>query len=143
MKNQFKLFGLAVLVTAIVFSFAACKNDPEPLTDPALNGTWAYRDADDDDTTFVFNNGAFEMSRVDGVKVKGTFTTSGGSITLKPTHVMGTDGKWYTKAQLKAEGMDEDEIGYYFTPVTYTYSISGSTLTLDFGKDDPVPFTKQ
>ncbi|MCL1959385.1 MAG: DUF1566 domain-containing protein [Spirochaetes bacterium] len=29
MKNQFKLFGLAVLATAIIFSFAACKNDPD------------------------------------------------------------------------------------------------------------------
>jgi len=37
MKNQFELFGLVVLVMAIVFSFAACKNES---TDPTPTPTF-------------------------------------------------------------------------------------------------------
>ncbi|MCL1959384.1 MAG: hypothetical protein FWF68_07255 [Spirochaetes bacterium] len=87
MKNQFKLFGLAVLATAIIFSFAACKNDTtDPLTDPALNGTWKRSDGD----TFKFNNGTYEyLPAPDYPFEKGTFTTSGSSMTLTPTHLWG------------------------------------------------------
>jgi len=140
MKNKFKLFGLAVLVTAIVFSFAAlslagCDTGGDP-TDPALNGTWV----DEDDNTLVFDNGAFVLSG--NYNVKGTFTTSGGSITLKPTHAKGNDEKWYTKAEAIAVGATEDDQRLLFSPVTNTYSISGNTLTLNAGNKSAT-YTKQ
>jgi len=131
MKNQFKPFGLAVLVTAIVFSFAACKNDTtDPLTDPALNGTWKRSDG----VTWKFNNGTYENLTPDPFE-KGTFTTSGSSMTQTPTHFWGTtlslSAKWYTKAELIAAGKSEALVNSYFDPWTLTYSVSGSTLTLD------------
>jgi len=145
MKNKFKLFGLAVLLTAIVFSFAACKNDsdptPTPLTDPALNGTWKSGVI-----ILQFNNGTYEEKGSDGSnKIKGTFTTSGSSITMTLTHLWGAalpsslTAKWYSKADLKAPdvltslSMTAEQVDVYFAnnSGTYTYVISGNTLTLN------------
>jgi len=149
MKNQFKLIGLAVLLTAIVFSFAACKNNTTPtlpLTDPALNGTWT--DNDVSDIAYKFNNGTFELINPNPY-IKGTFTTSDRSMTIIPTLFWGNaaglslGAKWCTKAELISAGQEESEMNTIFAPKTYTYAISGNTLTLTLEGRSPDTYTKQ
>jgi len=48
-------------------------------------------------------------------------------------------GTWKTKAQLIAEGADEED----FVIVDLPYSISGNTLTMPWGNDTPSTWTKQ
>jgi len=152
MKNQFKLIGLAVLFTAIVFSFAACKNNttptPTPLTDPALNGTWLWLE-DGLEGGYKFNNGTYELSNARPF-FKGTFTTSAGSMTLTPTHAWGIswslEAQWYTKAEIiAAYPAFEETVNSTFAEYsgTYTYSISGNTLTLTEEGYSPMTLTKQ
>ena len=128
---------LFILPLALIFFLlAACKeSDPTPITDPALNGTWtgSY-------DTWKFNNGAFEyFSHYPDPDSKGTFTTSGTSLTFTNTHIWGKaldtslPEKWYTKAELIAAGKDEGVVNAYFALSTYSYSVSGNTLTLDGG----------
>jgi len=84
---------------------------------------------------------------LDGINdEKGTFTTSGNTLTTTPTHYWGEmfyldlDAKWYSKAQLKAAGKATEED---FVPSTYTYAISGTTLTLTPESGTIPPLTKQ
>ena len=151
MKNKSKLFGLAVLVTAIVFSFAACKNESTnptltPTTDPALNGTWVQNDGSG--WGFKFNNGTWEHFTPNPY-IKGTFTTSDRSMTIIPTLFWGNaaglslGAKWCTKAELISAGQEESEMNTIFAPKTYTYAISGNTLTLTLEGRSPDTYTKQ
>jgi len=133
MKNTIKVLGLIALAAVIGFSMAACKNGTTPPpTDPMLFGRWEV-----DDTMFVFNNnGTYELQN-DDVKEKGTFTASGGVLTITTTNIWGSfwvpplDEKWYTKPELLAAHPEQAvDINDYFTPLTGTYSVSGTTLTL-------------
>jgi len=97
--------------------------------DAALNGTWAASDEE-----FKFNNGSFEAS-TDGIPAfKGTYTASSGRMTITITQVyggsIGLDSKWYSRADLKALGVDDANLNTIFSPQTGTYSISGNNLTL-------------
>jgi len=154
MKTKFKLLGLAVLVTAIVFGFSACKNSttPTPTPDP-LNGTWLREGGD---YKIIANNGNFEMQNLsypDSNYEKGTYATSGNTITV--THVWGKyppfvsmspslAAKWYTKTELKAADTTTftDETLAEIFPPSGTYSVSGTTLTVTFGLLS-VTYTKQ
>jgi len=95
--------------------------------------------------------------------VKGTFTTSDGSMTLTPTHYWGAGGglgleaKWYSKQDLKAPAVlkaltdhndgdpvvTAEDIDALFTALPFTYAISGSTLTLTQEGGSPQTYTKQ
>lgn len=80
------------------------------------------------------------------VKTKGTFTTSGSSITITTTHMWGTEAglgaQWYTKARLlEALPTIVDAINVTFAPQTGTYSIRGDTLTLSQGVIHPLSTT--
>jgi len=97
--------------------------------DAALNGRWANSEEE-----WNFNNGSFE-TLTDGIKLKGTYTTSNGRLNLTITHVQydasyGLGSNWYSRADLKALGASDADLNDIFTQITGTYSISGNTLTL-------------
>jgi len=160
MKSTKKIIALALAIVALVM--ASCpqeskSEDPAPKTDPALNGTWAGSR-----TTWKFNNGTFEALATDGRNYqKGTFTTSGSSMTLTLTHMWGKtlddslEAKWYSKQDLKAPAVlaalsdddhtvtAEDIDALFASTATFTYAISGSTLTLTWEDGSSDTYTKQ
>ena len=118
MKNKFKLFELAVLLTAIVFSFAACKHDSEE-TDPALNGKWESEsrrsgtcggvEYTNKTERMTISNGIMEDSITDVCNTnRQSFTTEPiGTMKITLTHIWGKsispslEAKWYSQAELK------------------------------------------
>jgi len=154
MKNFLKLFGIIALIAVIGFSMAGCKNDDEndgtdPIlneTDSVLNGIWVQTViGNDDGYTYIvelelkLNNGSFEASGgIQGETLspieKGTYTTSGNSMTLQATHYH-YEGNWRTKDQLKSIGVSDGDIDVWFASHTGIWSVSGSTLTLGTGTD--------
>jgi hypothetical protein len=112
---------------------------------PSLNGIWKSSDAASyvgvgcDYVIMKLNNGNGEggwiINSLFYPTLKATYTTSGTSITLTPTHVHGNnvnliagkkvlDAKWYSESELANLGVIAS-----FAPETDTYSVSGSTLT--------------
>jgi hypothetical protein len=92
-----KKFSLGMLALTLVFSLAvvACNMDP------ALNGTWTYTETNSYGNTrtetWTFNRGSYEYKYVytysDGRPSytsghKGTYTTSGGIITMTRTQTL-------------------------------------------------------
>jgi len=166
MKSTKKIIASALAIVALVM--ASCpqeskSEEPAPKTDPALNGTWLEDDGSG--STVKFNNGTFENSYIGiGAPVmKGTFTTSNGTLTMTMTHVWGKvlndslEAKWYSKADLKAPAVlavlstnehtvtAEDIDGLFASQsATGTYVISGNTLTITWDNgSDPFTLTKQ
>ena len=133
MANRKNWLGILVIVLVFGMTVVGWCEDGLGGTDPTLNGTW--------DTTqgkitrgYVFNNGYFEIQQNGITGMKGTYTTSGNLITLRPTHINGTllglGSKWYTEIELTIYGM-----GAAFAPQTEKYSVSGNTMTFGEGKD--------
>jgi len=128
------------MVLVFGMAFIACKDDSSDGVDPALNGTWVGRGTGGVDVVEVtFNNGSFEFLWDGTTKVrKGTYTASNGSITLTPTDIGGDlvpgpggdPSEWYSRADIKALGIDDASLDRLFAPLPATYSINGSTLTL-------------
>jgi len=143
-KNTFKLFGTqsrilcaVSMLLVIALSMAACDSgfgsENGGGTDPALNGTWVieyyYGYSFQITLSLTFNNGYYEEDH-GGERMKGTFTTNDNSLTITPTH-WGDGYKWYSRADLKALGViTEDALASAFSPVTWTYSVSGNALSL-------------
>jgi hypothetical protein len=116
-----------------------------------LNGTWVIRNADTGvEIRYTFNNGNYERFMLNDPQ-QGTYTTSGGKITMMPTHCnipgnftdyYGIPSRLYTRTELEAalrasekgQTMTEEAIGNLvdilslFKPTTYDYSFSGNTL---------------
>ena len=142
MKNTVKI-GFAVLMTAIALStlsFTGCQDD-SPKVDTALNGTWIDYE---NNMQVIYNNGSFEATG----QAKGTYTASGGNMTITLTHLNGNaigigDSKWYSKTELKSGGYN---VTNYFTPMKGTYSVNGNKLTVTFDsgmfEDEELIFTK-
>ena len=128
----------------------------------SLNGTWV----NESEEVWVFNNGNLTVSDYGEEFLKGTYTTSGSSITLTFTQIKGSafgaeaseiglsSDEWYTKSQLRTavmnyyslEADDVDEIlaefYAFYEPMTGQYSLSGDTLTIT-DEDGVTIFTKQ
>jgi hypothetical protein len=116
-------------------------------TDPALNGIWVsdYQGIKDYGE-FNFDNGTFIHSVIDSrftpfTKIKGTYTTSTGKITLTLTNVFYyPENKWYSKEEFgiflrKEDPSLSDEfiaafLNEMFTTDTSSYSINGNKLTI-------------
>ena len=108
MKNTMRCLAIA-LAAVIGFSFAACDED-DGGADSALNGTWVNQAGE----VWVFNNGNLTVSNNDGEFMRGTYSTSGNSITVTFTQIKGTvfgedaadiglsTSQWYTKSQLRS-----------------------------------------
>jgi hypothetical protein len=136
--------SIAILVMTLVFEMAlvgcvtgATSGGDSDLTD--LNGTWV----DSDGYEYTFDNGNLLISEGESLLSKGTYTTSGNSMTMTVSHVHGghpgiegmLESRWYTKSQYEASpfGMytSDEGLSQIFYTVTGTYSISGNKLTLD------------
>jgi len=137
MKNA--KFLLAALAIALLFGLASCGNKDK--TDTALNGTWVSGEK-----VLKLNNGSYEYSGYS----KGTYTTSGTTITMTLTHYWGGDlneelfeEKWYTKAELLNLIPEEaNNVNEMFKPQKGTYSVSGNTLTISYESGYTSTFTK-
>jgi hypothetical protein len=123
MANKKLLF--AMLALTLVFSLAVVACNP----DPALNGTWTDTSTygtQTTTTTYIFNSGNYEYKRVTTYSngdpsytrgQKGTYTTSGGIVTITLTQ--------------------ETSNGTTWTPVTpsetnsYLYTIKNGKLVLE------------
>jgi len=137
-------------------------------TDPALNGTWVGQPYTINDPspvtytdTFTLDNGTFEkkITSSDGSynntpTEKGTYTTSGGSITNTITHLWGgepLEERWYTIDEVIAimknnnypADVVEDYEAQLRAPQTVTYSISGNTLTITSSQGQWATYTRQ
>ena len=152
MKNIVKLFGIIVLVAMVGFSFASC-NGPGGLggggTDPALNGLWGGFWDGRFWPIISFNNGNFQSFDDDDnatLATTGTFTTSGGTLTLLHTHV---DAIWFCcfrRAGGRWGMIPADEVrdvlqrhgNWYciqyanmlFRPQVISYTVSGNNLQM-------------
>jgi len=137
----------AALVLAGCGGTSSPADPPPPITGPALNGTW---DRQLGWQIWTFNNGSFVVYYT----AKGTFSTSGDTLTLNVTHQHGTilvswgyadfEGReWVPRAELIAgdnNRFDED----WFAPDTWTYKVAGDTLTLTHAVDGRTwTFTRQ
>jgi hypothetical protein len=137
-----KNFWLEILVMVLVFGMTAvgCANDDDSTsatTDPALNGTWVAGDME-----LKLDNGSFELSEEGLPLLKGTFTTSGNSMTSTPTHFnpgkfLGGDAIiWLTQTQALGYITAEEDKAYInglFVVETKTYVIAGNILTMTSG----------
>ena len=132
--------------------------------DSHLNGTWIWiNDLDHNvegrapfnNEELKFNNGNIEISR-DNIPIrKGTYTTSGGNMTITITHFWGIfewlDSKWYSKNELEAifkgTEMTEAEIAtylnMYFFVYTSIYSIIGNKLTIISSSVNTTTYTRK
>ena len=165
-------FGVGILVLAMVLgvAFTACDTGSgvggnggggggggtggggtAGGTDPALNGVWFHTSWDGAVLPkFVFNNGNFEQFDTFGGYAgnlgRGTFTTSGNTLTKRFTHLHGSisgnlEWRWYTVAEFEAIFLPCDwctgefcapycDLTFMFYPTTLTYFINGDRLTL-------------
>ena len=123
--------GMLAMVLAFGMAVVGCDDSTGTDTDDPLNGTWG--DQNGFETTF--NNGNYEVS-INGVpNVKGTYTINGNKYTYQVTHrpgsAYGLSSQWYTKEQLnQATGMSLESLNGSFSSGTYTFTVSGNTLTM-------------
>ena len=154
MKNTIKLLKIIALVAAIGFSVIACDNGTTSGGgggDSALNGSW--RD-NDDGTVLRLNNGSLSATKDGTELLRGTYTASGGTITINYTHIYmdaqsarqyNTSPGLKTKSQyLDIQRAYGNSLGYtqsqinqviatieqLFGPFSYTYSVSGNTMRM-------------
>lgn len=167
-KFSFVLAMLAV-VLALGLAFVGCENDTtgggRGSVNSALNGSWRANRADDDQV-IRFNNGSFSFIG-DGVESqRGSYTTSGGAITITMTELymdadtayqLNTSPGWksmnqyltlYTAFidQLPISQAEKDqyiaEMEASFAPMQYSYSINGNTLTVIGVDGQPYTYTR-
>jgi len=153
-----KKFLAGILVMGLVFGMTviACSSDSGGgEADPALNGTWVTSS-----DGFTFTNGEF-LYRNGGYQCwKGSYTTSGSSITLSITGIFGghPDFKragltaiWYSRNDFKKSypNTTDKELNDIFQTISGTYTINGtgkgSKLNINWksGLKGTDTFTKQ
>jgi hypothetical protein len=141
MKTRKIWLGMFVIVFGVaIFS---CKDDPDDGNDgnnvggvdSTLNGTWVIEEAGAS-IEMKLNSGNCESS-INGVpNSKGTYTTSSSKMTMTITHcygfLYGLDSKWYTINEFIVALKDSDypDDNPVSSPQTYTYTISGNSLTM-------------
>jgi hypothetical protein len=172
MANKKFLFGMLAAALVLGMTVIGCSNGStggnkkDDKSDASgLNGTWV----NEYDDYIKFTNGNYEFSYFGFPFEKGTYKTSGSTITFTPTQINGAgveiqltgsgnpeEVKWYSKAELKAylishgalSGLTNDKVEEYlskfFDPYICNYSVSGNKLTLDeflYGRRSP--YTKK
>jgi predicted small secreted protein len=141
--KKMKFVGIIALVMIIGLIFAACDTGAGGGTDSALNGTWILGMGEAGFYEFTFNNGSLEQSaNGETPYIRATYTTSGGSITIKLTAYY-QGGIWLTKAELLDMGMPEENVNQMFATQTASYSISGNTLTMTTEGQTPITYTRK
>ena len=153
-----KNFWTGMLAIVLVFGMTAIacdngttnSNGGNGRTDPALNGTWDGTSSDVVGETIILNNGNFESFYGGEPFSRGTFTTSGNTITTTITHLHANlvYNNWglellpgfhsrtvVRSAKILAFGASYSDyidvaLDWIFYPQTYTFNVSGNTLTI-------------
>jgi hypothetical protein len=141
MKNRKSWIVMSAIVLVFGMMVVGC-GDPD--ADPALNGTWVM---DDYDVEIKFDDGNFWVSSYGKDLFRGTYITSGSTLTMITTHVhancLDEGSGWYTRAQFIQMYDVTDEDLAREVDITTSYSISGNTLTLTTIWDGEETFTKK
>jgi len=124
-----KRFSVGIMTVALAFGIAVSGYSQ---TDPDLNGTWeAFEDGNR--YVIVFDNGNYLLGIDDASKQKGTFTTTGDTITFYPTHIHRSafelaDGpKWL---DCDAAMSEDSSSAYRFEPDEFRFLLEGDRLSL-------------
>jgi len=134
-----RLFGIIAIVAITGFSMTACGGND------SLNGTWTAGNME-----WTFKNGSYELKENGKLDEKGTYKTkassrdtslSKGIMELTPTHINGEnwyisspgdlEEKWYSKDDLKKQGIGDEHINTIFAVDEKEYEVDGNTLTLN------------
>jgi hypothetical protein len=115
-----KFILTSLFILTLAFALASC-NDSASGND-SINGTWV-NDADPSDVE-IFNNGSFEFKDAGEPFIKGTYTTSGGKLTVTFTHV------WVDDAWVVVTPEMASSLGVSLTH-TVDYSVKGNKLTIE------------
>ena len=144
-----------IIVVTLAFGLSGI-NSLYAQTDTLLNGTWGMNVAGIE-TEITYDNGDYEQSTVlqelmgMTIRVRGTYTTSGDTLTMAPSHVyggtIGLESRWLTQNELRTGlsrmGMplpDLDQaFGALFMQNNFTYTIRGNSLSLS----QPQVFTRR
>ncbi len=108
---------LAVVFLAVLALVPACGDDDEA----SLVGAWVQTDTDGGRTEMVMTSTTYESYSYDAQNVKtdgekGTYTFSGGKITIKVTHDLNSEGQWVVATDA--------------TSYTFVCVVSGSIMTI-------------
>ena len=123
--------------------------------DRRLDGTWGML-LGGIEMEYTFNNGNYEFSTFmellgETTMVRGTYTTSDGTITLRPTHIhgagFGLESRWLTQSEARTGflrlGLSVAEFnqnfGVIFAESVWTYTIRGNTISFS----QPMLFTRR
>jgi hypothetical protein len=162
-----KNFCLKVPVMALVFALLAVWG-LEAQTDSRLNGKWVG-ELEGIAMELTLNNGNFESSSNGVSDSRGTYTSSNGVFTMKPTHVHGGsinasvgfslfESKWYAINDFIATirtiflqyGLSEEDIAelvqLMISPPPSSYSVDANNLTLTseiMGERIVITYTKR
>jgi len=127
MANKRFFMGMLVMVLVFGMVVVGC-DDGSTSSVGSINGTYVS-----DDEQIKLTDGNFEMSISGTTAFKGTYSTSGNSVTFTLTQVWGglnvaLSNKWYSRADLKAAGFTDSDLNQLFTPFSGT--VNGNRLTL-------------
>jgi hypothetical protein len=162
MKTSMKLFGIIALVSIIGFSFAACAgldftggggstssssvsaSSSAAVASTSLNGTWVGK-VNKNTYQMSFNDGSYSVTTNGHNSERGTYTSTGKSMTMTATHAHGdwitANGfeiakKWHTQAELEAAlkgKMTDANIARtsknFFTPQKIEYTVKDDKLS--------------
>jgi len=153
MKKTRIILTLLAVALASGLLFVSCPQEPEE-ENATFEGTWVYSGGGGYNFTYIFNNGTFEINGNGTSATKGTYTTSGSTLTMTQTHVWGPyaqqrnmnfefEAKWYSVEEVNSKYQEENVNSRFGAEAKFTYSISGNTLTLTQEGDSPLTFTKQ
>jgi len=121
-------FGLLVTALALGMTVIGCAQDEAN----AIQGSWVYEDGWEE-FVVTFNNGNFEFRDGGEPYIRGTYTVSGDTITLRVTH----EGNWGGDGwdALDADDIDEEEMTFY---------LDGDSLILASDAwGSPITFTRR
>jgi hypothetical protein len=142
---------LKIPVMTLVFALLVIQG-LDAQTDSRLNGNW-FADVEGIETELRLNNGNFESLTNGVAAIRGTYTSSNGEFTMKPTHVHGGsvnasvgfslfESKWYAinefivvmRTIFLGLGLSEEEINQagqiMVSPPSSSYSVDVNTLVL-------------
>jgi len=149
LATQIRRICTIALVAVIGVLMAACDDGGGGGGGNSVNGTWKSGDGE----TITFNNGIFQVTENAKNLIKGTYTTSGTTITMVVTEFYGEalkeglseggidvtidETKWYNKAQvinilkdyMKDDGQSDDEIAAKLAEISDELDNMFTTIT--------------
>jgi len=157
------MFALTAIALTVGLVLTGCPQETKEETKTAsLNGTWVYT-SDGYEMALILSNGNFEVQVYGDPESKGTYSTSGNTITITTTHKVYTgpinssyppQPGLYTKDELQdyintlPEGDDvkkylAEHLDGMYAPQTATYSLNGNTLIITYEGGQPTTLTRR